>query len=339
MFNRTGFKNWLILNGRKDRTVETHLWNLDKIFQHSSKDGSVNYDLFTGFLILKKEQNLKNSYINHFIKTLNTYHQWLEDQEIEFDKRFKKIKYLPEEYEEKEIFTLQELRAFLELPPPIHCNKENYYMWSLWFECLARLGFRPHELCNLKPNEVNIGKGSVNVTGKTGFREMPLPENFIEKLRSYIADCKTEYLFMTKRDGQRKVIDSVAWTYQFRTRLSRLAQEFKGIDKRPRLSCYSLRHNFGDAAANATGNIRLVQRLMGHKKIESTLRYLHPTLEEMRSVIRRIPINAGDDPKIVILTLKEALEAFKLEQNVKLKASITTTNDNSYLKFEVIIVE
>jgi len=341
MFSRTEFKNWLILNGRKDKTVETHLWNLNQIIQHCTKDGSVGYDLFTTFLIQKKERKLKNTYINHFIKTLNVYLKWLEKQDIEYDKKLNEIKYLPEEFEEKSIFTYEELKAFLELPPTIHCNHQNYLMWTMYFECLARLGFRPHELSNLKINEVNIGRNTIVVTGKTGFRELPLPDSFIQKLKDYLAICKTEYLFMTKKNEKHGIIDSVAWTYQFRTRLKRLGQmpEFARIDKRPRLSCYSLRHNFGDAVSNATNNIRLLQQLMGHKKIESTLRYVHPTLEQKRAVVRRIPINSGNDPSSIILSVKETLEAFKLEERVDIHSKLEYTNDHKKLKFEMEVKE
>jgi integrase len=48
---------------------------------------------------------------------------------------------------------------------------------------------------------------------------------------------------------------------------------------------HSLRHTFGTELANAGASIQTIRELMGHKSIETTLRYLHTTRDQKRAAI------------------------------------------------------
>jgi integrase len=51
------------------------------------------------------------------------------------------------------------------------------------------------------------------------------------------------------------------------------------------LVLYSARHTFGTAVYEATGNLALVMKAMGHSDVRTAMRYQHPALDSLREVI------------------------------------------------------
>ena len=51
---------------------------------------------------------------------------------------------------------------------------------------------------------------------------------------------------------------------------------------------HSLRHLFASRIASTTGNLRVVQQLIGHKRLSSTEVYLHPTRDELAAAVQRL---------------------------------------------------
>jgi len=61
------------------------------------------------------------------------------------------------------------------------------------------------------------------------------------------------------------------------------AAEQAGIDKR--VSMHTLRHSFAAHLLEQRVDIRVIQVLLGHKKLETTALYTHVATEVLRSVI------------------------------------------------------
>jgi integrase len=51
---------------------------------------------------------------------------------------------------------------------------------------------------------------------------------------------------------------------------------------------HALRHTFGTELANSGAPVHLIRELMGHKSIETTLRYMHTNREQKRSAIKAL---------------------------------------------------
>jgi len=58
--------------------------------------------------------------------------------------------------------------------------------------------------------------------------------------------------------------------------------------KQPRQPWHALRHTFGTELANRGADIETIRELMGHKSIETTMRYLHTTRDRKRAAIDRL---------------------------------------------------
>lgn len=59
---------------------------------------------------------------------------------------------------------------------------------------------------------------------------------------------------------------------------------------------YSARHTFATDLLDRTGNLALVQKMLGHESITTTQRYLHPELKDVAQLINeRNRKNANDN--------------------------------------------
>jgi len=48
---------------------------------------------------------------------------------------------------------------------------------------------------------------------------------------------------------------------------------------------YCARHTFGTAAYEATGNLAVIMKVMGHSDLRAAMRYQHPALDSVREAI------------------------------------------------------
>jgi site-specific recombinase XerD len=61
----------------------------------------------------------------------------------------------------------------------------------------------------------------------------------------------------------------------------------------PPKTWHSLRHSFGTGLANAGVPVHVIKTLMGHKSIETTLRYMHTDREAKRDAIDALQAVGG----------------------------------------------
>jgi len=60
---------------------------------------------------------------------------------------------------------------------------------------------------------------------------------------------------------------------------------------------HDLRHTFATRMLRQTGNIKLVSRLLGHSSIETTARYAHVLVDDMRAALEDFSPVSGADPQ------------------------------------------
>jgi integrase/recombinase XerD len=146
---------------------------------------------------------------------------------------------------------------------------------------LYSTGLRRAELTALKVEDIDSQRMMIRVRQGKGRhdRDMPLSSKLLEVLRAYWRWKKPQcYLFPSdyqKRAGQ-PVSDKVIWW------LCKKATREAGIKKR--VSPHTLRHSYATHMLEAGADLRTIQVLLGHKKLEDTTIYLHLSKRHLTAV-------------------------------------------------------
>jgi integrase len=191
-----------------------------------------------------------------------------------------KIKQFKDKAAIKSTLSDEEIERIITMKP-WYCrqSKEDFSRWSLFYKIMAYTGMRPGEVAHLTVDRVDFGRSvfCLEDTKTNEPRLVPISPALLPDLQSYIPTLTTSYLFARLRKG--KVGDCVVgnedWCYNFHVRLHRL-----GI-KRPHLSVYSLRHSFITRLLEEDVNIFKVQKIVGHRRTDTTAVYTHLTTKDI----------------------------------------------------------
>ena len=140
------------------------------------------------------------------------------------------------------------------------------------------LGLRRAELLNLKIGDIDSSRMVVIIREGKGLKDrmIPLPEKLLLKLRQYWSGYRPgEYLF----EGE------TPRTQYSETSLRNVLKQAAGkagISKK--ISMHDLRHAFATHHLENGTDIRHIQELLGHKRIETTVRYTHVSFESLQGL-------------------------------------------------------
>ncbi|MCH8831810.1 MAG: tyrosine-type recombinase/integrase [Chloroflexi bacterium] len=129
-------------------------------------------------------------------------------------------------------------------------------MVAVVLDCGARLG----EVAGLVKGD--LGPGYMRVSGKTGERQVPLSPS-VQKLLQSLGD--SQHIWMGRRGPMTR--NGLQRTYQDLFKRS-------GLTGR-KLGPHLLRHTFGTFYCRAGGNVRILQEIMGHQDLETTMIYVN----------------------------------------------------------------
>jgi len=138
-------------------------------------------------------------------------------------------------------------------------------------------GLRPEEVFRVRIENIDWRRVIFNPHGKTraSRRHVLISERMSELLMLRCAGKTEGWLFPSKRaaDGH---LTTVARQFRKARRAASLPVS---------LVLYCARHTFGTAVYEATGNLALVMKAMGHSDVRTAMRYQHPALDSLREVI------------------------------------------------------
>ncbi len=314
-----GFQLWLAQKGRKVGTVRGISYNLKRVLRSGTK---LTAKGVASYLFLMKEQGKTGAYLNNILTAIHLYAQYKHLPALLKIHRFKIDPYVQATMSDDEI------TQFLDLPCPTcrlfthghelqrQTNPKRWEKMHMFWSIAAYTGMRTGEVAHLKVEDVDWGRNVFILTDtKTNTpRFVPIAPNIEKELHEYIAELTTDYLFPSPRGGNHngtgQVIDNVDWHYDFHRRLKRL-----GI-KRKNLTPYSLRPSFITRLLEEDVNIFKVQKLVGHKRLETTAHYTHLTTKDIQEAIKKHPIiRRATDPKSIIHSLEETIHSYALDQD------------------------
>lgn len=131
------------------------------------------------------------------------------------------------------------------------------------------LGLRVGEVINLMPAHIDSSRNIINIICGKGKkdRQVQLPKNILELLRDYYRQYKPagRYMFQgqLKERYTERSINQFLKTYASKAGIRR------------NIHAHLLRHGFATSSLEMGTDIRLIQKLLGHNSIKTTLRYTH----------------------------------------------------------------
>ena len=146
---------------------------------------------------------------------------------------------------------------------------------------LYSTAMRRSELCRLQVTDIDSQRMMIRIQGKGRHeRDVPLSPKLLETLRVYWRWMKPKtYLFpgtVHHRRADVPISTNTVW------HACRSAAQAAGITKR--LSPHSLRHSWATHMFEAGADLRTLQVLLGHSRLEHTLIYLHLSHKHLQAV-------------------------------------------------------
>jgi len=138
-------------------------------------------------------------------------------------------------------------------------------------------GMRVSEIINLKVNDIDSKRMMIHIKAAKGKKDrmVPLSKRLLETLRDYYRKYKPkEYLF----EGQ------TGESYSSRSiQLILSAAKLKAKVKK-KGSTHMLRHSYATHLLESGTDIRIIQELLGHNSIKTTMRYTHVSRKSLDKV-------------------------------------------------------
>jgi site-specific recombinase XerD len=163
---------------------------------------------------------------------------------------------------------------------------------------LYSTGMRRAEMCRLKVSDIDSERMVIHIRhGKGGRdRDVPLSDKLRETLREYWRWMKPKtWLFPGTINGSRAdvpISEKMSWA------ACQQAAQRAGLKKR--VSAHILRHSYATHMLEAGADLRTIQVLLGHAKLEHTIVYLHLSHRHLTAVanpLDAMPVCAPDEVK------------------------------------------
>ncbi len=232
------------------------------------------------------------SYFLYCINTLklseNTLHSRINAVKFYFGQVLKREKFFFDIPRPKKPLLLPNVLAISEVEK-LFAQLENLKHKTMLFLAYSA-GLRVSEVINLRIHDIHSARMVINIRGAKGKKDrtVALSVGILDLLRKYYAAYKpTDWLF----EGQYKDTP-----YSTRS----LQQIFHRAKKAAKISqdvtFHSLRHSFATHLHESGTDIKLIQELLGHNDLKTTMRYTHVsnrTLENIKSPFDNL--NLGKD--------------------------------------------
>jgi len=199
---------------------------------------------------------------------LRFFYNYVADKQVGFDYSVRKVSKLPT------VLTPEEVRLLINAPKDL---KHRLILMTTY-----SAGLRAGEVAAIKPEHIDSKRMLIKVENAKGGKQRYtiLSVKLLKELRSYYKTHKPQtYLFPSSykhRKNQPLTYPSVRSIYE-------KARKKAGIKKGTGI--HTLRHSFATHLLEAGYDIRRIQVLMGHRRLSTTMIYLHVS----RKTLSKIP--------------------------------------------------
>ena len=264
------FKTILELKRYSKNTIEAYLYYL-KLFQtyynYTDKhlDKLEDRDILNSIVKIIQTKNYSASSQKQLIGSLSLFYKELQKRNINFSIIYptQKTDYLPT------VFSKNETKNII--------NSIINIKHKAIISTIYGLGLRISELIDLEIKDIDSDRMLVYIKDSKGSKDriVMLPQKLLILLRTYFINFKPKkYLF----EGQKQKKYSAS-----SVRKVFMNAKSKANIKKPG-TVHTLRHSFATHLLENGTDIRLIQKLLGHKNIKTTLIYTHVSKSSIQNI-------------------------------------------------------
>jgi integrase/recombinase XerD len=275
---RQQFINKLKIEGLADRTIDNYVEIVHRLTLHYrcnpldvTKEQIEAYRLF-----LLQEKKLAPSTVNLNINALKVFFMHMKPGSaiISCLRPMKQPAFLPV------VLSMSEVEKLIAAAK----NIKHKVILILLYSC----GLRLSECIAIKPVHIESGRMKVRVEQGKGSKDRYtiLPQRTLAILREYFREFKPKEWLIEGKDGKQYGKRSIG------TVVSNAARK-AGLGKT--VTPHTLRHSFATHLMEAGTALPIIQKLLGHANLKTTMRYLHVSevaIDNIRSPFDNVPTTA-----------------------------------------------
>lgn len=227
---------------------------------------------------------------NNEIKAIRSFMRFLVEQELikcpladgirHYRKRMSRIP--------KDILTKLELIKLFKQPDT---STLTGYRDRMMMEVLYATGMRRNELRCLRVDDIDYQEKTVLIREGKGSKDrvVPINETALSYIRNYVEDVRPKLMkqYKSKQDTKRLVVGSEKAEIHENTITSTLKIYFKQAKLKKKVTVHSFRHTCATHLLQKGMPLRHVQELLGHEKLDTTIRYLSLSVKDLQREYRR----------------------------------------------------
>lgn len=296
------FYNFYRYRGMSDKTIE-RLWHNLRHFTNFIDGKPITKDTLRDFVVwfaqrrskstngLGNSKCLKVASVNSAISSLKQFVRWLWLEEgFLNDDLSGCIKALKEEPFFPNLLTIEEIRSIINCPRDY--DKWHNYLdreyYDFFLELVACTGLRRSEAIGIDVKDLDFDEMVIYIRDAkfNKPRLVPMPVDLGVRLKEWIDRRKTKEddpLFKSFLKKYKR-IKAHTFIHELKTRAKIL-----GINKRVHL--HLLRHCFITELIKAEAPALKVARIVGHASLNSTLKYTHLVVDDLKQTIESHPLN------------------------------------------------
>ncbi|GEM_PF-2216298 len=269
------------------------------------------------YIIHLKELKYKPSTISNARYSIAKFNTFLEYQYKDYSNFTDTLPVIKVREQPIETLTPEEISAI------IHC-KRNYRhaglqeFWDTVLSLIARTGRRVEEISKIKVQDLDTSRNALLLRDpKNGQPSwIPIPRDLSERLQTLSEKKQPEDDIFINRFTFGKAVSTTSIRNELKER-ARLV----GIKKR--VHPHMFRHSYPAELLRMGVPLPQVQRLMGHKRVASTLKYVHLVLNDLQDASRLHPLNQAElTPEDIVNALEKDMRKYSLSSRYNIDLEV-----------------
>ncbi|GGA96506.1 hypothetical protein ERX37_03520 [Macrococcus hajekii] len=212
-------------------------------------------------------RGLKASTINTYIKLCKTFYQTLYELNYIDTNPFSNIRCVKRQNERIKVIPKEDLTKLLNsFDTQYFTDYRMYVAINVLLDTFGRIG----EVLNIKISDIDFDNRTIffPITKNNDFRYVPFSKQTKQLIINFTDECRemnSEYLFVD--------VNGNRWQEEaFRNSLKKYCREFKITTH---ITPHMFRHTASMLFLESGGNIRVLQKILGHRKLATTEIYAH----------------------------------------------------------------